>query len=275
MSAVSRRPLIIGVVVGVVLLALGIGIWRWQVNLRANEAALFSSDTEEQVSCATSSDPEACERSRVEALLVSGDVDASACDAFNGEERDACLWTAARSAQQEAGCSEIEDETAKNACIQELLLARAIKEQDRALCTQLQNPLLATGCEETIRQSLAREGTCEDVYEAEVCIDRARLAEATEAKDPDLCRALVNTTLQEECLDVVGVGDRDKDGLDAVQETSLGTDDRNPDTDGDGLTDKEERDGGTNPLLSDTDGDGFSDGSEVENEYDPLSAPAG
>ncbi|BCU75564.1 hypothetical protein [Luteolibacter sp. LG18] len=65
--------------------------------------------------------------------------------------------------------------------------------------------------------------------------------------------------------------DTDGDGLDNVEEGTLGTNPALVDTDGDGLSDYEEvRNRLTNPLVADTDGDGLSDGVEVLNGTNPL-----
>ncbi|MGC4015249.1 MAG: hypothetical protein QM755_12145 [Luteolibacter sp.] len=65
--------------------------------------------------------------------------------------------------------------------------------------------------------------------------------------------------------------DTDGDGLDDVEENSLGTNINLVDTDGDGLSDYQEvRTYKTNPLLVDTDGDGVSDFQEVAWGTDPL-----
>lgn len=71
---------------------------------------------------------------------------------------------------------------------------------------------------------------------------------------------------------IVGVIDRDGDGLFDDEEIKLGTDYKNPDTDGDGLTDGEEVNRfKTDPLKKDTDEDGLTDGEEVNRlKTDPL-----
>lgn len=69
------------------------------------------------------------------------------------------------------------------------------------------------------------------------------------------------------------LADDDGDGLTNLQEATLGTDPKNPDTDGDGLTDREEvQVYGTNPLKQDTDEDGLPDGTEVAMGTNPLRA---
>lgn len=65
--------------------------------------------------------------------------------------------------------------------------------------------------------------------------------------------------------------DTDGDGLDDVEEGTLGTNVALVDTDGDGLSDYTEvRTTKTNPLVIDTDLDGISDGTEVALGTDPL-----
>lgn len=65
--------------------------------------------------------------------------------------------------------------------------------------------------------------------------------------------------------------DTDKDGLDDVRETEIGTDPAKSDTDSDGLIDGDEVIiWKTDPLKADTDGDTYLDGSEIKNGYNPL-----
>lgn len=64
--------------------------------------------------------------------------------------------------------------------------------------------------------------------------------------------------------------DLDGDGLDDIDETSIGTDAKNWDSDSDGLSDGDEvLVWKTNPNNPDTDGDTFLDGAEVKNGYRP------
>jgi len=77
---------------------------------------------------------------------------------------------------------------------------------------------------------------------------------------------------------MVDNNDRDHDGLNDEQETTLGTNLVLADTDGDGLTDGSEILRGTNPKLKDTDGDGYWDQAEIQAGSDPLdsqSTPVG
>lgn len=57
--------------------------------------------------------------------------------------------------------------------------------------------------------------------------------------------------------------DTDGDGLSDADETSAGTDPRNPDSDSDGISDGEEQSQKLNPLDPDTDGDCLTDGLEL------------
>ncbi len=64
--------------------------------------------------------------------------------------------------------------------------------------------------------------------------------------------------------------DQDQDGLDADQETQLGSSDNNPDSDNDGLTDYAEVfTHGSSPTSTDSDGDGLADDWEVANGFNP------
>jgi hypothetical protein len=91
------------------------------------------------------------------------------------------------------------------------------------------------------------------------------------SEDPDQCVALADQEDQVSCLDSVGSGDRDHDGLSANLETALGSSDTSLDSDSDGLSDADEyRIYKTDPSKADTDGDGYNDGSEIKNGYNPL-----
>jgi len=84
--------------------------------------------------------------------------------------------------------------------------------------------------------------------------------------------ALIQRGVIVETGSAVCITDTDSDGLNDVEEDSLGTDPNNPDTDADSLVDGEEVDRGTNPLQADSDNDGIADGTEVAFGTDPLSA---
>jgi hypothetical protein len=93
------------------------------------------------------------------------------------------------------------------------------------------------------------------------------------AKNPDICAEITDVSLFEDCMETVGIGDRDMDDLDEAREAELGTSDRDKDSDGDGLEDAEEvfiyK---TNPADADTDKDGYTDGQEAQSGYNPLGA---
>lgn len=69
-----------------------------------------------------------------------------------------------------------------------------------------------------------------------------------------------------------GAGDRDGDGLSALDEYQAGTDPTSADTDGDGIDDGDELSQGSNPRDADSDDDGALDGAEVRLGSDPLDA---
>ncbi|MHA1906779.1 MAG: hypothetical protein ACW98Y_05770, partial [Candidatus Thorarchaeota archaeon] len=87
-----------------------------------------------------------------------------------------------------------------------------------------------------------------------------------------------NVTEIREILDMLGatVGDTDYDGLDDLEELTLGTDILRIDTDNDNLIDAYEVKIGTDPLDDDSDGDTYLDGEEIlagSNPLDPLDYP--
>ncbi len=273
-SFFRRRTIVASLIVGGMVLLLLLGGWRWYTTSRAREAALVATITDTLAPCDQATDPALCRRGQVEALVTSGGADASACDQVDGADRDSCLWTAARAIGKTEPCTSMSDAATQVSCEQELMLINAMSGDDPSACAGVTDASLQTGCEKAVRQNLVAHGRCADAYDTETCEDFTRLNDALLAKDPDLCVLVTTEDLRGDCVDMIGAGDRDLDGLDATTEGALGTDDRKADTDADGLTDAEERDGGTDPLLADTDGDGFNDGDEVANEYDPV-APVG
>lgn len=253
----SRQVVFFSVIAGAVLLALLFGAWRWSVASRARESAALSTLNDQMAEPAPASPGE----------------DVPSCNEWEGADRDSCLWAVARSLGKEEPCTLIADAAVSTSCRQEILLTEAMKGEDVSRCEAVEDPMLAEGCASVVRHNLVAHNRCSEAYSADMCADIARLNEVVKAQDPEGCALIVDISLKEQCLEAVGAGDRDHDGLDATREAALGTDDRLSDTDADGLTDAEEQAGGTNPLLADTDGDGFKDGDEVSGGYDPT-APA-
>lgn len=128
-------------------------------------------------------------------------------------------------------------------------------------CGVIQNPEKKSDCTMTVTAMLTP-------IVAKISPD---VQTAVDTKNPDLCATITDENDRSICFELVGVGDRDHDGLDAAQEANLGTSDANIESDGDGLTDADEVNVyHTNPALADTDGDGYSDGIEVKTGYNPL-----
>jgi hypothetical protein len=84
-------------------------------------------------------------------------------------------------------------------------------------------------------------------------------------------RGVVNAQVQLRNLRITQSEDVDADGLAVDQETTAGSDPRNPDTDGDGISDGDEVSTyGTDPLQADSDGDGQNDAAELAAGTGPL-----
>ena len=81
----------------------------------------------------------------------------------------------------------------------------------------------------------------------------------------------MNAQVQLRNLRITQSEDPDADGLAVDQETTAGSDPRNPDTDGDGISDGDEvNNHGTDPLRTDSDGDGQADAMELAAGTSPL-----
>jgi hypothetical protein len=192
----------------------------------------------------------------------------ASCDQEDASARDACLIDLAREKNDHAICRLIQEERLREACIEITVLSKAREVLDEALCLEITREDVRQSCQDEVKREKTRQ-SCQKDPTAQECADIVAIQKASAAKNPDLCVS-VSQEQYLACLDIIGPGDRDMDGLNARDERTHGTSDKNPDSDADGLTDFEEvRTYKTDPTKADTDNDGFSDGDEVKNGYDP------
>jgi hypothetical protein len=185
---------------------------------------------------------------------------------------DDCVWSVALDRNDAGECALIVDETNRTRCHDGILLSQATDAVNAGLCADIEDEETREGCEYTVSRLVAETKGCDaEGAASEVCRDQAVLASVTAQKDPDLCASLADEGLVARCLEVVGPGDPDLDGVDSSAEQENGTDPHRFDTDGDGLSDYDELYVWlTNPTNPDSDGDTYTDGGEVAAGYDPL-----
>jgi hypothetical protein len=172
---------------------------------------------------------------------------------IDGAGQDDCIWGVARE-QKDAGlCKGISDGEKESACADGLWVAAALSANDVGICKNVSDATAKSECESSVRQQIAVVSGCAAAgLDQSYCDARVLLQAAVTAKDPDLCAKIQDPSVLLECVDGIGVGDPDFDGLDSAKEAVYGTDPRNPDTDGDGFGDGTEVAGGYNPLGTGT-----------------------
>jgi hypothetical protein len=195
------------------------------------------------------------------------------CEGKTLFERDDCLWSLAREQEDAEWCKEITEEATQGSCTDEIHQRLAIKFQDADHCWEMQDREKAEVCARTIEERQVTEENCEAYFSQEICVDRLTIERAVAAKNPDICAEVTDVSLLEDCIESVGIADRDLDGLDEAREKEMGSSDTDKDSDDDGLEDAEEVfEYKTNPVVADTDKDGYTDGQEVQSGYNPLGA---
>lgn len=235
---VSHKALLIKIGAAVlVLLVVGLIVLFLVNRLRANHAAQIAEVAKE--TAAVSDAQKECDQTRnpekcnasVAADLAQSTGKVSFCNELTAEAYDNCVGLAALTSKSLIACQQIKDQEKETAC------ANAV-------------------------DALLHPAVLEVDAETQAAID---------AHNPDGCLAMTDETKREICLELVGVPDRDLDGLNQEEEITLGSSDTNIDSDADGLSDTDEVNiWKTNPAKADTDGDSYSDGVEVKAGYNPL-----
>lgn len=221
--------------------------------------------------CDQAKDPEKCRADKVE-TAASSIGSAEICNKLSDNALTNCVWQVAREQADPTACKLIEDKETQNKCFDSIYRVLATKDQDLSWCEKISSDITRTRCVNTLSEDIAKTKGCVGTGVDQTVCDRQNVFNAAVAsRDPAQCLNLADNNDQVNCLDIVGSGDKDRDGLGASLEASLGTSDESADSDSDGLSDYDEyHKYGTNPVKADTDGDGYADKVELDSGYDPL-----
>jgi hypothetical protein len=243
---------------------------RRDVGIDVQNLARVESQLEQTLEgCAQAADPEACRQRKVQ-LAANATGAVSVCAHLDGADRDACVWEVARQRGDPEACAGIIDAVRAATCADGLFARLAVADSDASLCTKISSESSANACALAVAGPTTAANCAESGESAEACEALSAYELAAASMDPARCRQLADEEYANRCLERVGSGDLDHDGLSADAEEAYGTSDASVDSDADGLSDADEVNVyGTDPSNPDTDGDGYPDGSEVENGYDP------
>ncbi|TAK03255.1 hypothetical protein EPO34_04275 [Patescibacteria group bacterium] len=243
--APSRRPIVIGIAVGAVVLAIAVVAF---VALRRGAGPTSAPVSPSQIEatsaeCDAAKNPDGCRKVKLTELATNA-ASSDPCDALAGEARDSCLWSVAKEQGDPALCDGMVDPELRGTCADNVAFLMAVAAHDVARCEAIKGEGYRSSCvqqiEPTTSANCASRGgdaaTCDGMKQTETAIA---------AGDPALCEQAGPD--MDRCLDIVAETDGDHDGLTVLSE----------------------RDYGTSPTKSDTDGDGFDDGDEVAAGYDP------
>lgn len=221
--------------------------------------------------CDSEKNPEACRASMIDTAAQESAV-AELCLKLEGEGKTSCVWKIARENYNSDTCNLIEEKNEKQECANSIYRALAFRDLDISWCEKISGDIIRGRCVNTLSEEIAKNKGCEGTgIDQSVCDRQDNLSAAIAKEDPDVCMTLVEKDDQIACLDTVGSGDRDHDGLNAFLETKLGSSDTSLDSDSDGLSDIDEYNlYKTNPGKADTDDDGYNDKQELEGGYNPL-----
>lgn len=264
-----------GTAVLVVIIIIG-AVWlvRSRSEATRDTAAMALTETkleQDLAVCADEKRPEVCQANLVEEAALKNQA-VEICDKLDGTDFTTCVWKYAREQYEPDACESIDDKDKRQECSDSVYRALASRDVDISWCEKIKSDVVRTRCVDSLSEEIATTQGCAGTgIDQSVCDRLTALAAAAASEDPDQCTALENNEDQVSCLDSVGVGDRDHDGLDAALETSLGSSDTDTDSDDDGLTDVDEyRQHKTDPSDADSDNDGYDDKNEIENGYNPL-----
>jgi len=273
-----KLPAIIGGVAVLIILII-VGGW-WLVKSRGQIAVpspTVSSALQELdkslAACDNIKNTEICRSRLTEDMAVKvGSTDV--CQELKGTDFESCVWKVARTQLKADDCDLISNKDKKNECKDSIYRVLASQDLSLSWCEKISDELTRTRCINTLTEQIAKEKGCSGTgIDQSVCDHQKILGAVIASNDSDQCYTLSDIKDQSACLESVGPGDKDGDGLNSDLENSLGTSDESLDSDNDGLSDAEEHNEyKTNPSVIDTDGDGFSDGDEVKNGYNPLGA---
>lgn len=193
--------------------------------------------------CAGTPNADACRIAKAKDLAITSKK-SDGCDALKDADKDDCLWSVARVAQDVAICAKIHEKDFVARCTDERFASLAITASNSVLCDKIQDEQTKEACKTVIasEKSFSCEKTDTDCELSRI------MKSANLAQDADVCNIL-DPKRGVLCKTSVLVNDPDRDGLDSTQEIVVYH---------------------TDPRKADTDGDGYSDGAEVKSGHDPL-----
>lgn len=276
-KSVPWKPvaIVVGAALLVVIIVIGAVLFvrsRQEARLADQLMDRAQSQVERSIeTCDQAVNPDACRKQRIgEAAEMIGEIEI--CDMLEGEDYDGCVWSTARERNRVDFCEAIKDAELAESCSDNLHREAADKSINPDDCELISDENRKAACIQSVSDHIVSEFGCAAAgLDQSICDQENLLEDIARSDDPDRCTELQDSGLVEDCIELIGFGDRDHDGLDEEQERKLGTSDRNVDTDGDGLSDFDEVNVyDSDPTNPDTDGDGFLDGDEVEAEYSPT-----
>ncbi len=237
----------IGLIIGALLLIGGIGLVFW-LRSRGLESARNSLEQAQQQVEAVK---ETCKEGD-SACLNTVVTDAAeefkssaACKELAGEAADNCVWTVARSSNDEAVCAEIVNSEWSVRCHDGILLSKAMSSKDPSVCSRITSVPQKDQCLAAIDPITAQNCSSRG-KSVEECAELQSYETAIASGDYSAC-AQFSGERKDSCIDVTAESDPDADGLSGADEARYGTSNQKPDTDGDGFTDGDEVAGGFNP----------------------------
>lgn len=225
------------------------------------------------LSCDSAKDPQGCKDAYVKDAAAEQGVAELCGKSSTAEAVDDCVWQAAVEKADPEMCEVMNDaETAKK-CQDGIYMSVATAGSNLAGCDNISDATVRERCVASISRAIAEEKGCEGTgIDASICAELSEESFMRTVSDPDDCLSFEEDEEKlVECLEIVGSGDRDQDGLAASDEDAFGSSDYSFDTDTDGLSDGDEvHVWGSDPTNPDSDGDTYLDGAEVAAGYDPM-----
>jgi len=234
---------LIGIVSSGVILAVLIigGVIRY-VNT-SNKVDLSVQDTEvvqkRVETCDQDANPELCRKLVIEQVIKQFGA-AEACASLPSGESDGCFWKFAREHQDPEVCSAVVDESMKSKCRDTAYYELGVMKMDTVECGKIESILLKKACLQKIEPPLTAANCLERGNPQSECEILAVLEQAIAKQDPLICNQLQDADQISVCSERADINDPDFDGLLTADESSYGSDPRNPDTDGDGYNDGDE-----------------------------------
>lgn len=269
---------IIAIIGGTIVLVVLVIVGAWWLVSGQNQKAQRAAEIEKVsdaldkslTTCDKEKNPDKCRADMVEEAATSLGA-AQICAKLSGEDLAGCIWQVAKEQTDAKICDLITEKEKQDKCADSVYQDLAEKEKDLSWCEKINSQIVQTRCVNSLSEEIALKDGCSGTgVDPLVCERLNKLNAAVASGDPDQCLSLsASDTIN--CLDVVGRGDKDHDGLGSPLEIQLGTSDENIDSDSDGLTDYDEyKVYETDPAKPDTDGDSYTDGEEIKSGYNPL-----